>query len=302
MKVIWDFFSGAGGFSLGFASKNNHLIGFDLDEIALQTYKYNLSKVSSKVTIVKCDISRLSFIRLEGKIAVLKYNLELLEVIGECYFWKYVIIKIPKPDILIGSPPCQRFSLQSLGKNCRTQDMSFIEKFNYFEKKLKPNYWVMENVIGCMLPNSKILYANWFHLYHKRPRKFWSNFKLPGKKTNNKIKHPTIMASEIKIGIIRNGNQKRWSSCGNKFKRILHPFEYKVLMGFPGNYKFFGSKTQQIRQIGNSVCPTISKEIYNSIIKNKPFPKQENLMKFLRKRKNKKKLMNSTQTTTTRII
>lgn len=40
--------------------------------------------------------------------------------------------------------------------------------------------------------------------------------------------------------------------------RYLSVGEYKRIQGFPDNHHFFGDRTAQIRQIGNSVCPKIA--------------------------------------------
>lgn len=40
--------------------------------------------------------------------------------------------------------------------------------------------------------------------------------------------------------------------------RMLQPHELAAAMSFPKNYKFCGNKTEQIRQIGNAVCPKLS--------------------------------------------
>lgn len=40
--------------------------------------------------------------------------------------------------------------------------------------------------------------------------------------------------------------------------RYLAVSEYKRIQGFPDNHKFYGDRTQQIRQIGNSVCPNVA--------------------------------------------
>ena len=40
--------------------------------------------------------------------------------------------------------------------------------------------------------------------------------------------------------------------------RMLQPHELAAAMSFPPGYKFCGKKTEQIRQIGNAVCPKLS--------------------------------------------
>lgn len=52
-----------------------------------------------------------------------------------------------------------------------------------------------------------------------------------------------------------------------KFTDIITPSLCKWIMGFPDDYRFFGSKIQQYRMIGNAVCPPISRAIYQAILK-----------------------------------
>ena len=44
--------------------------------------------------------------------------------------------------------------------------------------------------------------------------------------------------------------------------------DVKTLMGFPRNYKLYGSIAAQYKQLGNAVCPPVSKAIAESL-KNK---------------------------------
>lgn len=43
--------------------------------------------------------------------------------------------------------------------------------------------------------------------------------------------------------------------------------EYKVIQGFPKDYKITGNRASQIRQIGNSVSPMVAKQLANAIAK-----------------------------------
>lgn len=43
--------------------------------------------------------------------------------------------------------------------------------------------------------------------------------------------------------------------------RMLQPHELAAAMSFPPDYKFCGNKTEQIRQIGNAVCPKLSESL-----------------------------------------
>ena len=48
--------------------------------------------------------------------------------------------------------------------------------------------------------------------------------------------------------------------------RMLQPHELAAAMSFPKDYKFVGTKTEQIRQIGNAVCPKLSEALISAAI------------------------------------
>jgi len=52
----------------------------------------------------------------------------------------------------------------------------------------------------------------------------------------------------------------------NKIKfRRLSVLELSRMMGFPDGYEFQGSKTAQVRQIGNAVCPPVAKALAEAL-------------------------------------
>jgi DNA (cytosine-5)-methyltransferase 1 len=54
---------------------------------------------------------------------------------------------LPKPDVLIGSPPCTEFSYANRGGHGDTAlGMRFVLRFLRFVHDLSPKYWIMENV------------------------------------------------------------------------------------------------------------------------------------------------------------
>lgn len=64
--------------------------------------------------------------------------------------------RLPKVDVLIGSPPCTFFSMSNNGgKGNKEKGMELVYRFFYFVHVLKPRYWVMENVpqLKNHLPN-----------------------------------------------------------------------------------------------------------------------------------------------------
>ena len=49
--------------------------------------------------------------------------------------------------------------------------------------------------------------------------------------------------------------------------RMLQPKELAAATGFPSNYKFTGSKTEVVKQIGNAVPPNFAKALFGQILK-----------------------------------
>ncbi|MFW9912608.1 MAG: DNA cytosine methyltransferase, partial [Candidatus Thorarchaeota archaeon] len=80
MKVL-DLFSGAGGFSSGFADMRNTHLAVDIDPLALETYSLNYPSAKA----VQRNIGSLHSIELEHELGGI-------------------------PDIIIASPPCEEFS------------------------------------------------------------------------------------------------------------------------------------------------------------------------------------------------
>ena len=48
--------------------------------------------------------------------------------------------------------------------------------------------------------------------------------------------------------------------------RMLQPHELAAAMSFPATYRFSGTKTEQIRQIGNAVCPKLAEALVSAAI------------------------------------
>ena len=121
-KVV-DLFAGCGGLTMGFEQSGfNVVAAFDNWEPAIQTYKANF-----KHTIIKKDLSDTS---------------DLNDILAY------------KPDIIIGGPPCQDFS--SAGhRNEKLGRADLTISFSEIIEKVKPKYFVMENV--PRIQKSKIL-------------------------------------------------------------------------------------------------------------------------------------------------
>lgn len=118
-KVL-DLFSGAGGFSCGFEQAGFKTIGaIEFDKQAAQTFKENHK--DAKVFID--DIRNLHPEDIEDKIGI--------------------------PDVIIGGPPCQGFSVagkRDLNDQRNTLPLEYIR----FIKHFKPKIFVLENVKGMI--------------------------------------------------------------------------------------------------------------------------------------------------------
>jgi DNA (cytosine-5)-methyltransferase 1 len=123
---IIDCFCGAGGMSLGFKQAGfESVYAFDSDPIAIETYKTNLQKNA----FVE-DIKKLS------KKAIYKRIGEVL------------------PDVIIGGPPCQGFSVQRRGRDNDNRN-NLVLDFLRLVKEFEPKFFVMENVGGLLAPRGK---------------------------------------------------------------------------------------------------------------------------------------------------
>lgn len=120
-----DLFSGCGGMSLGFQMAGIHsILASDIDENCEKTFKRNFPE-----TIFLCkDICQID-------------KDEIDTLIGN-----------NRPDIIIGGPPCQGFSLANKNRNKIKNDPR-NELFNHFVKFIdwySPTAFVMENVKGIL--------------------------------------------------------------------------------------------------------------------------------------------------------
>jgi len=120
MLSVFDSFSGAGGFSLGFQLAGCNIIGaLEIDQWACDTFSYN----HPEATIINRDIQQISD----------------KEVIN--------ILKNQNIDIILGGPPCQGFSI--CNKNAgdpKDPRNSLFREFIRLGKLFDPKVMVMENV------------------------------------------------------------------------------------------------------------------------------------------------------------
>jgi len=249
VKTVLDLFCGAGGFSLGFKDKNHKLIGVDNWPIAGKTWQHNIDG-----EFILQDVRNFDY-----------------QTIG-------------KIDILIGSPPCQPHSIANVDGS---GDLSLIEMFLEIKDYLKPAYWVMEETplvatilyeFGWVRP--RFLSAIDFNLPHHGKRLFAGNYPEPrkrkwrGKWVPTPVGRPPNMvwaskslATEQWLHYLRTTDHEGMRKLLPEFERT-HQYKTKMcahVMGFPDNYKFFGTKKDRYIQIGNAVCPPISRAINQAI-------------------------------------
>lgn len=113
MRVV-DLFAGCGGLSLGFQNAGFNIVGaVEFWDVALETYKLNFNH-----PIYKQDLSNVPA--------------------------AVSLINSLSPDMIIGGPPCQDFS--HAGKRIEAERAGLTGNFAEIIAKVKPRYFVMENV------------------------------------------------------------------------------------------------------------------------------------------------------------
>lgn len=257
--LVIDAFCGGGGFSCGFKQvfPSATFIGIDKDLAACVTYERNIGHA--------CCID------LSGQAAVDWLLQEIQHVIAS--LGDDVLV------ILIGSPPCQKFSGLNMRGN-RTMDPSLIRVFFTLKATLKPKWWVMEEspfAAKFVEPvYRRFLQANWFGLYSERRRLFAGNYLAVKPRfqihvkgmTVPPIRHPAITAEEVKaFKTTAKHDWKRAKNAMTWFGHKMHSWELQVLMGFPGDHEFHGNYAQRCRQVGNAVCPPVARWIAGLILK-----------------------------------
>jgi DNA (cytosine-5)-methyltransferase 1 len=292
IKVL-DLFAGCGGLSLGFEALKFDVIGYEMDEKAVETYNKNL--------------------------------------IGKCFQEKLSINKQfeDKFDVIIGGPPCQPFSVGGHQKGVDDERNGFPIFLNAVEQ-LNPKIWVFENVRGMLYSNKwyldqvinqlhklgyiieyKLLNAVNFGVPQNRERLFVvghrSKFAFP--KPENKIFTVgesigdliETVSDESKI-LTDSMNKyvakyEKASSCVNPRdlylekpartltcrniaaptgdmqrvkltdgrRRRISVREAARLQSFPDWFEFCGTETNQYYQIGNAVPPMLAYYLANSV-------------------------------------
>lgn len=131
MASAISFFSGGGGLDLGFEQAGFRLcLANELNQTAAQTYQRNFPGCQ----LLRGDIRRLTPRRLS-------------------------LIVRDRPDVLVGGPPCQAFSM--MGKRQEKDDRAqLIHEFVRMVGLLRPRYFVLENVKGLTLGRPRQVLIN----------------------------------------------------------------------------------------------------------------------------------------------
>lgn len=122
--TLVDFFCGAGGLSLGFLQSGfNVKLANDIEDVCIQTYKYNHPELPSEKLI-------------QGDIKQIVDHIE-----------DYIDEDI---DIVVGGPPCQGFSEANRQRVIDDPRNKLYKYFVQAVEKICPKFVVMENVKGML--------------------------------------------------------------------------------------------------------------------------------------------------------
>ncbi len=126
-KTFIDLFAGAGGMSEGFMMQGFKLLGaIEIEKNFFETFLYNHANGSTKGNFILGDITD-------------KDNKNKLVDVG---------LK-NKIGVIIGGPPCQGFSTAGW-RNADDKRNQLFKDFVEIVKKVKPEFFVMENVPGIL--------------------------------------------------------------------------------------------------------------------------------------------------------
>jgi DNA (cytosine-5)-methyltransferase 1 len=208
-----DAFCGAGGLSYGLVLAGfNVLAAFDNDELAVETYRVNLSEVA-----FVADARKLS-------------SSELLRKAG-----------CPRRiDLLAGGPPCQGFSKQKRGAHNGDARNDLVLEYVKFVRETQPRYFLLENVdqlggkrgktfitrLQSQLRNY-LLYPEFFNSADFGVAQTRLRFVIVGKRSDLKTEYfaPSPTCS-------------KWLTVGQAFDGLPEPPEdYSVHPDFPNHYR-----------------------------------------------------------------
>jgi len=237
-----DLFCGCGMFTEGMKqSGHKAVLGIDNWKVACQSYEANHCETLCE-NILNIDVSTL-----------------------------------PKTELIIGSPPCQKFSLINQKKGNRTEDDTLIKKYIEIIEVLKPRFWIMEEVPRAIhyVPISwqkQILQVNHYGGIHIRKRLYAGKFPLvlaPCIK-KHKTATPTNFDKLGKLNNPRNFGDKKLIM--KYFGRKPTLKETMELMGLTEDYKLCGSNREKYQQIGNGVYVPLVKTLGEAMLQKASLP------------------------------
>ena len=122
--TVFDLFAGAGGFGLGFEQAGFEVsLSLEMDAWACDTLRQN----HPDMTIIQTDIRDFS-------------NPQVIKAVSKI-----------RPDIIIGGPPCQGFSIAGPAqKDLKDPRNTLFKDFAKWIEVLEPKSFVMENVKGLL--------------------------------------------------------------------------------------------------------------------------------------------------------
>jgi len=122
--IVFDLFAGAGGFGLGFEQAGFEVsLALEMDAWACDTLRQN----HPDMTIIQTDIRGFA-------------NPQVIKAVSKI-----------RPDIIIGGPPCQGFSIAGPAqKDLKDPRNTLFKDFAKWIEVLEPKSFVMENVKGLL--------------------------------------------------------------------------------------------------------------------------------------------------------
>ena len=122
--IVFDLFAGAGGFGLGFEQAGFEVsLALEIDAWACDTLRQN----HPDMTIIQTDIRGFA-------------NPQVIKAVSKI-----------RPDIIIGGPPCQGFSIAGPAqKDLKDPRNTLFKDFAKWIEVLEPKSFVMENVKGLL--------------------------------------------------------------------------------------------------------------------------------------------------------
>ena len=217
IKVI-DIFAGAGGFSLGFSLAGYKVtFSLEIDEWAAETLQYN----NSEMKVVREDIRNYK---------------SLSDIYNLC---------TELPDVIIGGPPCQGFSIAGPAQNgMKDPRNSLFLEFAKWVECLNPKVFIMENVKGILSRKNS------------DGERVIDIIKKTFDNLGYTIEVWILNAAEYGIPQIR----ERVFIVGNNIgiEKICHPEKTHYISNQNGNYK-----KASIIDIKHSLIPAVS--LYNAI-------------------------------------